>query len=136
MNDTVITDLAKIRSIINLSKVPLDTSSKVYCGIYNIVSDHKSIPGPSDYYILSVFKVIKNDSLYLKQINTLTKPLEKKSFYYKDWLPEHVIKNIFTAEKFISKKVYSASPFYKSPFTEGFFILDEDFTLYLYLETK
>ena len=93
-------------------------------------------PGPSDYYLIATFKLRSIDRSKYKQINILKAPLEMNSMYYKEWLPKNIISNLFDSAKFKEMPVYAANIFYKSPYLEGFFIVQNDSTVYLQMLTK
>lgn len=136
ISDTLIYDLDKIKNIINLSQVRVDTLSRSNLGIYKVGQNEEGVPGPSDYYIVSTFKINFIDTVNFKQINLLKSPLDENSIYYKKWLPNNVIKNLFSKEIFKELPVYSAEIFYKSPYLDGFFVLQSDSTIYLQMGTK
>jgi hypothetical protein len=136
INDTLISDIKRIKQVVELSDIDIDTLQRINCGIYKIGSDDDRIPGPSDYYLIASFKLRSIDTSKCKQINVLKAPLEMNSIYYKEWLPKNIVNNLFDRNKFKETSVYAANLFYKSPYLEGFFILQSDSTVYLQMQTK
>lgn len=136
ISDTTLSNIKEIEKIIDLTTVRIDTLSSIKMGIYKIGVENERIPGPSDYYLISTFKIRDLDTTKLKVINILTKPLDRNSIYYKEWLSIDLINQLFTIENFSENKVYSAELFYKSPYSQGFFILQKDSTIYLMLQTQ
>jgi hypothetical protein len=135
VNNAISRRLARIRANINLSGITIDTVNNLFFATYPIGIANERTPGPTDYNLICTFKILRNNSLPLEQTGTLTKPLEMNDSYYKDSLPPQVIKDLFTADTFKEKKVYSAAPFYFLSYREGFFIVNEDSTVYLHMYT-
>ena len=134
--DTTYSKIDDIKKIINLNGVTLDTNNQIKIGIYHIGIKSESIPGPSDYYLIGSFKLLRLDTTKLESINLLKTPLEINSFEYKEWLPNSIKEGLFNQEKFTEQRLYSSSLFAKSPFLTGFFILQKDSTVYLQMLTQ
>lgn len=135
-NDTIINNIKDVEKTINITNVKIDTNSSINMYLYKIGVENERIPGPSDYYLIATFKILDIDTTKFKVINSLKEPLDKKSIFYKEWLPNSVVKTLFTKATFKEAKVYSAELFYKSPYLQGFFILQNDSTIYLQMQTK
>src|SRR5690606_7466372 len=134
--DSTVISIKKAEKIINLTRVNVDTNNNINLGMYKIGIENERIPGPSDYYLIATFNILEIDTTDLQVINTIKETLEKNNIYYKYWLPNNVIKTLFTNETFKETKIYSAELFYKSPYLQGFFIIQNDSTIYLHLQTK
>ena len=130
-------NINRLKKNINMSNIQIDTIQQVYWNIYKIGNADDDVPGPSDYYIIASFKLLKKiDTNKLKKINILRKPLKKNSIYYKKWLPRK-IKYLFDKKrKNLNIPIYSTRIFNKSPYLNGFFCISDSLYVYLYMYTQ